>query len=389
MQTHNSIITMLKKILLFLSFALICFSIKAQNIVKETIQIDTNFVTYDVIYTDTLTKGVFSKIIAVFADDTTQIAVEKNYTSNYQNGLYKAYYPSGGLMVKAVYANNKLHGEWTFYDKAGEVAIKGIYKEGVKHKYWAYRYLKCYGRYKKGKKSGRWKCLNTDGGKYITKYPNLYLKGMFDFVRIRSNNTSTPVHDSVPRVINDSLSSDSSNQIAPIDTFYLSAITYLARNYYIRNRIKIQFTKTKKERKYYDKYFDYKRDLFLFAVSPTIIPLGLPPFLTEPEKLTSDTINIELTTNVDKYKSGFSSHPVKTDLALYQYSTQPTSDMILYFSEVVDNMVRVDIVEFRGRNDENFEEIYKHPNARKYSVLIYFNQIKDVKAVEYQQQKVE
>jgi hypothetical protein len=380
---------MLKKLLLFLSFILICFATKAQTIVKETVQIDTNFVTYNVIYKETITKGIFSKTIAVFADDTSQIAIEKNYTNNYQNGLYKAYYPSGGLMVKAVYANNKLHGEFTYFDKLGEVAIKGIYKEGVKHKYWAYRYLKCYGRYKDGKKSGKWKCLNTDGGKYITKYPNLYLTGIFDFVRIRNNNTSTPVNDNTPRDNNDSLSSDSSYQVAPIDTFYLSAITYLARNYYIRNRIKIQFTKTKKERKYYDKYFDYKRDLFLFSVSPTIIPLGLAPFLTESEKLTSDTINTQLTSNVEKYKNGFSSHPVKTDLALFEYSTAPNSDMMLYFSEVVNNMLRVDIVEFRGRSNETFEEIYHHPNARKYSILIYFNQIKDVKAVEYQQQKVE
>lgn len=388
MQMHNSIITMLKKTFFILAFALMCFSIKAQQVVTETIQIDTNFVTYDVIYTDTLTKGIFSKVIAVFADDTSQIAIEKNYSYNFQNGLYKAYYPSGGLMVKAIYANNKLHGEFTYFDKAGEVAIKGIYDEGVKHKYWAYRYLKCYGRYKHGKKSGRWKCLNTDGGKYITKYPNLYLTGMFDFVRIRSNNPST--NDSiVSQPINDSLISDTNNQIQEIDTFYLSAITYLARNYYIRNRIKIQFTNTKKERKYYDKYFDYKKDLFLFAVSPTITPLGLAPFLTEPEKLTSDTINAQLTANIEQYKDGFSLHPVRTDLALYQYSTQPTSDMILYFSEVVDNMLRVDIVEFRNRNNESFEDIYKHPNARKYSVLIYFNQIKDVKAVEYQQQKVE
>lgn len=385
---HNSIITMLKKKIFFLTFTFICFSMKAQNVVTETIQIDTNFVTYDVIYTDTLTKGVFSKVIAVFANDTSQIAIEKNYTSNYQNGLYKAYYPSGGLMVKTVYANNKLNGEWTFYDKTGEVAIKGIYKEGIKHKYWAYRYLKCYGRYKNGKKSGRWKCLNTDGGKYITKYPNLYFTGMFDFVKIRNNNSTT--NDSiVPQPTNNSLIIDTTIQIQEIDTFYLSAITYLARNYYIRNRIKIQFTKTKKERKYYDKYFDYKKDLFLFTVSPTIIPLGLSPFLTEPEKLTSDTINTQLTANLNKYKIGFSSHSIRTDLALYQYSTQPTSDMILYFSEVIDNMLRVDIVEFRNRNDESFEDIYKHPNARKYSVLIYFNQIKDVKAVEYQQKKVE
>lgn len=388
MQMHNSILTMLKKIFFFFAFILVCFSIKAQKIVSETIQIDTNFVTYNVIYKDTLTKGIFSKIIAVFADDTSKVAIEKNYSYNYQNGLYKVFYPTGSLMIKAVYANNKLNGEWTYYDKAGEVAIKGIYKDGIKHKYWAYRYLKCYGRYKNGEKSGKWKCLNTDGGKYITKYPNLYFTGMLGFVGIKSSNTTTN-DEIVPQAINDSLVADSSIQLQEIDTFYLSAITYLARNYYIRNRIKIQFTTSKKERKYYDKYFDYSKDLFLFAVSPTIIPLGLPPFLTEPEKLTSDTIFKQLTNNVESYKNGFSSHPYRTDLVLYQYSTQPTSDMILYFSEVVDNMLRVDIIEFRNRSNENFEDIYKHPNARKYSVLIYFNKIKDVKAVEYQQQKVD
>ena len=182
---------------------------------------------------------------------------------------------------------------------------------------------------------------------------------MFDFVRIRSNNPST--NDSiVSQPINDSLISDTNNQIQEIDTFYLSAITYLARNYYIRNRIKIQFTNTKKERKYYDKYFDYKKDLFLFAVSPTIIPLGLPPFLTEPEKLTSDTINTQLTANINKYKIGFSSHSIRTDLALYQYSTQPTSDMILYFSEVIDNMHIIN----------NFRKIQNHIRSWLSRILV-------------------
>ena len=96
------------------------------------------------------------------------------------------------------------------------------------------------------------------------------------------------------------------------------------------------------------------------AVSPTIIPLGLPPFLTEPEKLTSDTINTQLTANINKYKIGFSSHSIRTDLALYQYSTQPTSDMILYFSEVIDNMHIIN----------NFRKIQNHIRSWLSRILV-------------------
>ncbi|HIA12572.1 MAG TPA: hypothetical protein EYN69_10955, partial [Flavobacteriales bacterium] len=43
----------------------------------------------------TLTNGVFTKKFYVFADDTATLAVEKNYSYNYLNGIYRAYYPDG------------------------------------------------------------------------------------------------------------------------------------------------------------------------------------------------------------------------------------------------------------------------------------------------------
>lgn len=360
-------------------------SSQSTTIIQDTVQIDTSFVVYDVVLQKTLTNGVFTKEFYVFADDTATLAVEKNYSYNYLNGIYRAYYPDGKIMVKKVFANGKPYGEFTFYDKAGEVAIKGLYKEGIKHGYWAYRYLKCYGRYRKGKKSGKWKCLNVDGGKYITKHGNTFLGDFFSTVRGDDKETTETNNDTLrlPSVIThkDTVAKEA------IDTFYLSAITYLARNYYIRNRIKIQFTEKKKERKEYDRYFDYKKDLFLFDVASIIQPLGLAPFLEEKEPFKNKEVYQQLSQQPEKYKSGFAQHEKRTENALSDYATDPNSKMVLYFSEVVDNMVRVDIVELTNRSNESYQEIYNHPEAKKYSLLLLFNSIKDVVGVEYQQAK--
>lgn len=377
--SHLCITTLL--VILFLISAKSSYA--QSKVISDTVQIDTTFVVYDVVLQKTLTNGIYTKEFYVFADDTTTVAIEKNYTYNYLNGIYRAYYPSGKPMVKTIIANSKPYGEFTFWDKAGEVAIKGLYKEGIKHGFWAYRYLKCYGRYRHGKKSGKWKCLNVDGGKYITKHGNTYLGGLFGSITGKNNDNS--VVDTLTHTPINSNEINTPKQV--IDTFYLSAITYLARNYYIRNRIKIQFTDKKKERKEYDQYFNYKKDLFLFAVAPIIKPLGLSPFLEEAEPFKNEEVFQQLSQLPDKYKTGFAQHEERLQLALNEYSTNPNSDMVLYFSEVVDNMVRVDIVELKNRKNESYKEIYDHPDAKKYSLLILFNEIKDVVGVEYQQAK--
>jgi len=379
----------LKTIILFL---LLLPSLLLGQVVEEKIQIDTNFITYKVIYKDTLVKGVFSKRVAVFADDTSTIAIEKNYSYGLQVGFYKVYYPTGKLMIASIYGYNMKNGDWTYYNENGVILIKGIYKDDIKHGYWAYRFLKCYGRYKKGKKVGNWKCRNTDGGKYITKYPSMYFSGITDLFKTNKNNTKEANLPIEKQPINNEVTQNQDSITeAKIDTFYLSAITYLARNYYIRNRIKIQFTEKKKERKAYDKYFDYSKDLFLFDIAPITVPTGLAPFLTEKEPLKSSKIDSILTLNPAKYRQAFSETEFKPNNSLQNYSTKPSSTMILYFSEVIDNMVRVDIVEHKpSENDKekNYEEIYRNPSARKYAILIHFNNLKDVESVEYQQQKV-
>lgn len=381
---------MLSKTLLFL--ILIVPSFLFGQIVEEKVQIDTNFITYKVIYTDTLTKGVYSKRIAVFADDTATIAIEKNYSYGLQVGFYKVYYPTGKLMIASIYGYNMKNGDWTYYNENGVILIKGIYKDDIKHGYWAYRYINCYGRYKKGEKAGNWKCQNTDGGKYITKYPSMYFSGGLDFLRLRKRTDQTVVEPIQKKPTpTDTIHTSENLAETKIDTFYLSAITYLARNYYIRNRIKIQFTEKKNERKAYDKYFDYSKNLFLFDIAPFTVPTGLAPFLTEKEPLKNSKIDSILTLNPEKYRQFFSESEFKPNNSFQSYSTSPTSNMILYFSEVIDNIVRVDIVEHTANSngkERNYEDIYRNPTVRKYAVLIHFDNLKDVESIEYQQQKV-
>ena len=116
-------------------------------------QIDTTTESLKVIYHPENTSSYYFKKIAVFANDTSQIAVEKSFTNYGQNGVYKVFYPNGRLKIKTVYANNKINGEWVYYNPKGVIITKGLYKNGVKHGYWAYKSIRTYGRYKNGYKN--------------------------------------------------------------------------------------------------------------------------------------------------------------------------------------------------------------------------------------------
>lgn len=379
---------------LIILFLLLLPSLLLGQVVEEKIPIDTSFISHQVVYKENVTKGVFSKKIAVFANDTSKIAVEKNFTNNYQNGIYKAYYPSGNLMVFAIYANAKLNGDYTYYDEIGKILIKGKFRAGIKHGYWAYRYLNCYGRYFNGKKTGRWKCQSEEGEKFITKHPNLYLNGATGFFSIRKSKTENETQIVLPSEPNKNATEtkiDSSVVLEQIDTFYLSAITYLARNYYLRNRIKNQFAAKKKDRANYDNYFNYKKDIFLFDIAPILVSSGLSPFLEEEEPLKNKIIDSVLTSNPEKYKKAFTRSSPLNNEALHLYSTQPNSKMIVYFSEVVDNLMRVDVVELLASENvstKNYEAIYNNAVQKKYAILLHFNSLKEVDSAEYQQKKV-
>ena len=152
-------------LLLFL-FPLVTLS---QEVIEEVIPVDTSFITYRVIHKET--KGDFFEIKRyVFADDTSVVAIEKNFSNGHQNGLTRVYYPSGNLRIKALYGNDQLQGEWILFDEAGKIMIKGVYNFGLKHGYWAYKKERTYGRYVKGKRHRNWKKRDANGVKYKAWY---------------------------------------------------------------------------------------------------------------------------------------------------------------------------------------------------------------------------
>ncbi len=132
---------------------------------------------WEVIYTQHDT--VNGSWIAVYAEDTTQMAFKRSYVRTKPNGLYKAWYPNGKVREFGVYGYGSLHGDWVEYDQEGNVLIRGKYKEGKKNGFWAYRTKNCFGKYLRDQKHGRWKCFDKEGNKTIT----LYNKGEEVWVR--------------------------------------------------------------------------------------------------------------------------------------------------------------------------------------------------------------
>ena len=121
--------------------------------------------THSIIYKSRDTTN--GKVLAVFAADTNQVAIEQYYWNKRANGRFLAYYPNGKYREVTVYANGKREGEWTQYLPSGEIGIKGRYKAGAKHGFWNYRTERCMGRYKNGKRQGNWKYYNEN--KYVYK----------------------------------------------------------------------------------------------------------------------------------------------------------------------------------------------------------------------------
>ena len=99
------------------------------QVVEEVIQLETTIERMQVVYRPSYTTtSLYQKKIAVFPNDTSQVAIEKTYLRGVLNGIYKVYYPSGQLKVRAVYANGRPNGEFTWYDEQGIIRIKGSTK---------------------------------------------------------------------------------------------------------------------------------------------------------------------------------------------------------------------------------------------------------------------
>lgn len=141
------------------------------QVVEERILLDTNFITERVVYLP-FDSGYYYTERAVFANDTSTVAIEKVMSKGKKNGVFKSYYPSGKLKVKSIYGNDKLHGEQVLYDEDGSIIMKGVFNEGVKHGYWAYRKLDKYGRFRRGKQHWWWYTYDEQGKKRRSFYRN-------------------------------------------------------------------------------------------------------------------------------------------------------------------------------------------------------------------------
>ena len=349
------------------------------QVVDETIQIDTITETVKVIYKPTVFSTHYSKKIAVFASDTSQIAVEKSYANLGKSGLYKAYYPNGKLKIKTVYAKDKLNGEWTYYDSNGKIKTKGEYQAGIKDGFWAYRALKIYGRYKGGLRHRRWYRVNVNN----KKEKSTYKKG----VLVRGKGFGD--HDVIVDPANPEMNniSDSSKTKKAISNEYEQAITFLKENLVLKKKLKEYFSNNSlKEVRKLKKY--YFRGQFQFVIAPLELNLRVDNFIDESikEKLVVAKIDSVLKIEPSKLKQTFSSAPIKENNSLYNNSTKLDSEMAVYFSQVQNNLLRIDVIQLKeAKKKEQFKQEYSLlDRSRVFELLLYFNKDDLLRGAEYE-----
>jgi len=364
---------------IFLFYILISPILLSAQIVDELIQIDTVSETVQVIYRpDTQTK-FYTKKVAVFASDTSQIAIEKSYTNHGKGGLYKTYYPNGNLKIKTVYAKDKLNGEWTYYDSNGKIKTKGEYQGGVKDGFWAYRTLKIYGRYKDGLRHRWWYYIDRNN----KKVKSTYKKG----VLMRGEGlgeTHIIVDPTNPEMNN---ISDSSKTKKAISNEYEQAITFLKENLVLKKTLKEYFSNNSlKEVRKLKKY--YFRGQFQFVIAPLELNLGVDNFIDESikEKLVVAKIDSVLKIEPSKLKQTFSSAPIKENNSLYNNSTKLDSEMAVYFSQVQNNLLRIDIIQLKvaKKKEELKQEYSLLDRSQVFEILLYFNKDGLLRGAEYE-----
>lgn len=350
------------KLTLFFSFLLSVLGSFSQ-VIEEVIQIDTVTQIIKVIYKPTIKAAYYFNKVAVFANDTSQIAIEKSYNNYGQNGLYKVYYPSGRLKIKTIFANNKINGEWTYYDYKGVIIIKGIYRNGVKHGYWAYKSLRIFGRYKKGLKNKKWKRIDENEKKYISHYKNGVLTRGEGF----GNEEAIILHetDSVKIVTQKGGTINDYNE-EEISKEHQQAISFLTNNLVFRRTIKKHFGGGIK------KYF--KNEKFQFMMSSEIISSSMETFLKESQegKIIVEKIDSLLKNEKNSLKKIFTDEKIKENQALPNYSTKTDSQVEIVFSETNINLLRINVV------------WNKKGKKQKFQILLYFNDEGVLKGAEYE-----
>ena len=350
----------------------------------EIIKIDTTNEILKVIYKKTDNSTYYYKKIAVFANDTSQIAIEKTFTKNGQNGIYKIYYPSGRLKVFTVYANDNINGEFTYYDPNGIILIKGIYKNGVKHKYWAYKSLKIYGRYKKGKKNGKWYQVDSNNKKKKSYYKKGKLvkgEGFGNEQVLPANAIDTTIKDSETFVAIVKYKEAVSKE-------YQQAVSFLTKNVVFRKAFKAHISrgnlKIIRELKPY-----FKKERFHFLLSPAVVNLDISKFMSDSEqgKITVASIDSVLKGNSENLKLVFKGEgEVGRNDDLYDYSTDTYSPITVYFSEITHQLLRIDVVNYKEFSEDTFSfGMYQTiPVSQKFQVLLYFDKEGVLKGAEYE-----
>lgn len=350
-------------IYLFFLFPILTYS----QVVDELIPLDTTSETIQVIYQPTQTESYYQKKIAVFAADTSQIAIEKTFARGVQNGIYKAYYSSGKLKVKTVYANGKINGEWTWFNPEGIILVKGIYMDGVKHGFWAYKSIKTYGRFKKGLMHRTWYKLDANERKIKSYYENGVLKkgdGIENEALVPDTNY----------VVNDTLIVEATQPIETLSTIkkeYQQAIDFLATNFIFRKTIKTHFQKDIQQFKK-----NYKRDVFQFVIETKVPTMEINTFiqLSNEGKIEVATIDSILKADSETLKQNFNQTNIQLDEGLVKYSTNNEAPIHIYFSEVKYGLLRIDVV----------WQTEKAVEKNTYKILLYFDEAGILKAAEYQ-----
>jgi len=361
------------------------------QVVEETVYLDKDSVAYKVIYQPTAYKRIFSKKIAVFANDTSVRAIGKNYTNNYLNGIYRAYYPSGKLLVFANYYNEKLNGDWTWYSEKGDIITKGKFRNNIKHGYWAYRHVKLYGRYKNGVKHRTWIKYDVNG----QKQKSFYRRGrLVRGEEVDDQNTNPPKNNIKPdKEINtvkvaaetdQSKNKQETKKIA-LGKEYEQAILFVAKNVVLRKELKTYYGTTFKEKQRLKKNF--KNGLFLFALSPEILNLDLNGFI---RKQKEGEIVVSKIDSVLKNKKLVIDKPFgrleETNQSLYDRSTDKEAPFVVYFSRITDGVVRVDVVKYETlvAKDKMTTTYQTQEKGKKFEILLLFDKEGVLRGAEYQ-----
>jgi len=354
-------------VLLLLSF---CPFYTSAQVVDEVIQIDTISEVTSVIYRPINKSSYYFKKVGVFANDTSQIAIEKTYTSYGQNGAYKVYYPNGKLKIKTVYANNKVNGEWVYYNPKGIIIVKGFYKNGVKDGYWAYKSLRIYGKYKKGLKHKKWKRFDKSENKHISHYSKGQLTAgegfrgeipMYRQQKIKA--VKVEVKDTGKIIQKDTLQ---------ISKEYEAVIFFLSENAIFRKALKNHFGNSMKKSVAIKKL--YEKERLQFAISKKITALSLSKFIVESgnNKIVVVKIDSILKNELTNLKEVFSGEIIDENENLHNNSSDRESSMEIIFSELKYNLLRLDAV-----------WTYKE-EKRVFQILLYFDDEGVLKGAEYQ-----